>query len=194
MIKLFNRNSKPQSDADLLEQYQKTNDLGVLGDLYQRYMEMQLGLCYKYLRDTGQAEDAVMAIFEELVEKVKRQKIDRFDKWLYVLSKNHCLMKLRKDNKKSLTVIYDSELVHNEGASHPNGDWLAQEWDEETLVKLESCMEILPKSQAQCIRQHYFDKKSYKEIAELSGEEQNKVRSHIQNGRRNLKNCLERKR
>ena len=177
-----------------MKQYKSTDDLNVLGELYQKYLELQLGLCYKYLQDKGKAEDAVMAIFEELVEKVKLQEIDNFDKWLYVLSKNHCLMQLRKENKKSLTVIYDSELMHNQGEAHPVGDWLDQDFDEEMLQKLESCMETLADKQANCIRKHYFEKKSYKEIAESMDEDPNKIRSYIQNGRRNLKNCLERNR
>jgi len=156
-------------------------------------MEMQFGLCYKYLQDKGKAEDAVMSIFEELIEKVKLQKIEKFDKWLYVLSKNHCLMALRKENKKSLTVIYDSDLMQNEGDVHPEDDWLDAEWDEETLEKLEICLKKLSNQQQTCIRQHYFDKKSYKEIASFMDIESNKVRSYIQNGRRNLKNCIERK-
>ncbi len=176
-----------------MEQYRKTNDLDVLGTLYQRYMEMQFGLCYKYLQDRGKAEDAVMSIFEELIEKVKLQKIERFDKWLYVLSKNHCLMTLRKENKKSLTVIYDSDLMQNEGDMHPEDDWLDAEWDEKTLEKLEICLKKLPIEQQSCIRQHYFDKKSYKEIASFMDKDTNKIRSYIQNGRRNLKNCIERK-
>ncbi len=176
-----------------MAQYQKTNDIAALGTLYQRYMEMQLGLCYKYLRDRGKAEDAVMSIFEELVEKVKLQKIEKFDKWLYVLSKNHCLMALRKQNKKSLTVIYDSELMQNEGDLHPEEEWLEEDVDEEMLQKLEFCLKKLPEEQQNCIRQHYFEKKSYKEIAHLMKIDNNKIRSHIQNGRRNLKNCIERK-
>ena len=157
-------------------------------------MEMQFGLCYKYLQDRGKAEDAVMSIFEELIEKVKQQKIEKFDKWLYVLSKNHCLMVLRKENKKSLTVIYDSDLMQNERDLHPKEDWLDAEWDEETLEKLEFCLQKLSKEQQSCIRQHYFDKKSYKEIAIFMDQEPNKIRSYIQNGRRNLKNCIERNR
>jgi len=175
-----------------LAQYQRSGDLDVLGTLYQRYMQMQFGLCYKYLQDRGKAEDAVMAIFEELIKKVKLQKIENFDKWLYVLSKNHCLMAIRSENKKSLTVIYDTELVHNEGELHPESDdWFEAEWNEETLKKLEICLKTLPDVQQTCIRQHYFDKKSYKEIANLIDEDYNKVRSYIQNGRRNLKNCIE---
>jgi RNA polymerase sigma-70 factor (ECF subfamily) len=156
-------------------------------------MEMQLGLCYKYLQDRGKAEDAVMSIFEELIEKVKRQKIEKFDKWLHVLSKNHCLMALRKENKKSLTVIYDSDLMQNEGDLHPEDDWFEEDLDEEMLKKLEFCLKKLPDEQQSCIRQHYFMKKSYKEIANFMNKDSNKIRSYIQNGRRNLKNCIERK-
>jgi RNA polymerase sigma-70 factor (ECF subfamily) len=39
----------------------------------------------------------------------------------------------------------------------------------------------------------YLEQKCYKDIADLTGYDLNKVKSAIQNGKRNLKICMERK-
>ncbi|HEY0653572.1 MAG TPA: sigma factor-like helix-turn-helix DNA-binding protein, partial [Chryseosolibacter sp.] len=62
---------------------------------------------------------------------------------------------------------------------------------ESNLRKLEGCIETLPEEQRQCVKLFYLQKKCYKEITELTGFELNKVKSYIQNGKRNLKICME---
>ena len=57
---------------------------------------------------------------------------------------------------------------------------------------LEKCLGELPDAQRVSVHMFYYEDKSYKEIADTINEELGKVRSFIQNGRRNLKLCLER--
>ena len=71
----------------------------MLGELYQRYMELVYGVCLKYFRDPEESKDAVMNIFEELVHKLTVHNVENFKSWLHVLAKNHCLMQLRKKNR-----------------------------------------------------------------------------------------------
>ena len=67
-------------------------------------------------------------------------------------------------------------------------------WENEaTFKKLEQCMETLPEDQKHSIQLFFLQKKCYNEIAEITGFEWNKVRSYIQNGKRNLKLCIEEK-
>jgi DNA-directed RNA polymerase specialized sigma24 family protein len=56
---------------------------------------------------------------------------------------------------------------------------------------LQFCLGTLPQDQRKTIELFYLEGKCYNEIAELTGLEWNKVRSYIQNGRRNLKICME---
>ena len=191
MLRLFRRNITDESDEKLVELYQSTGDLEQLGVLYERYVELVYGVCLKFFKDSSLAEDAVMSIFETLVEKVKTQDIRQFRPWLHVVAKNHCLMQLRK---KNLTVSYDemspgmqAEVVQSAGTVHPL-EVFEENGEEQALKK---CMENLVPQQKHCVEQFYFDNKSYKEIAELTGEDLGMVRSHIQNGRRNLKICME---
>ncbi len=161
--------------------------MGVLGELYGRYMELVYGVCFKYFKEAEASRDAVMQIFEELVLKLRKHEVDNFRAWLHQVAKNHCLMQLRTPRNLK-TVEFNGELVQTEETMHLN----AVLEKEENFKKLESCLEQLTGEQQQSIRLFYLDGKCYNEIVEATGLEWSKVRSFIQNGRRNLKNCMER--
>jgi RNA polymerase sigma-70 factor (ECF subfamily) len=180
-------NSKKQSDESdkaLLTRYSQTADLGVLGELFKRYSSMVYYVCYRYLQDSEQSRDAVMQIFEELIGKVNKQEIKQFSSWLYVLSRNYCLMQLRSAKKMQYTTI--DEFMELPAELH-----LDTESKEKQLTALERCMEKLPEAQKQSIDLFFMNEKCYKEITELTGFSLNEVKSYIQNGKRNLKICME---
>ncbi|HLO80092.1 MAG TPA: sigma-70 family RNA polymerase sigma factor [Chitinophagaceae bacterium] len=176
------------SDLELIERYQKTQDNEILGILYERYMHLVYGTCLKYLKDGEAAKDAVMNIFEELLTKLRTHQVDNFRSWLFVVSKNHCLMQLRKESRTRTTEIPIS-LMQSEEEIHLNGVMEK----EKHLTDLEECLEKLPDEQQRSVRLFYLENKCYNEIAELTGIEWNRIRSHIQNGRRNLKICMDKK-
>lgn len=158
----------------------------MLGDLYSRYMEMVYGVCLKYLKDPDEAQDAVMSIFEELVGKLKQHSVDHFKSWLYTLAKNHCLMKLRSQKKMPMAKM-DEEFVQSEEDLHLR-DVLDRE---EHFRQLDECMEQLQEDQRKVIEAFYLQGKCYNEISAETGIEWKSVRSYLQNGRRNLKICME---
>ncbi len=160
--------------------------MSVLGELYQRYMELVYGVCLKYFKEPETAKDSVMQIFEELVSKLKRHEVDNFKGWLHQVAKNHCLMQLRTP-KNLKTVEFKTEFVQSEENVHLNG--VLEK--EENFKKLEFCLGTLSEEQRMVIKLFYLDGKCYNEIVETTGHDWNQVRSLIQNGRRNLKNCME---
>ncbi len=174
------------SDDALIALYKKSGDLEVLATLYGRYMYLVYGVCLKYLQDEELSKDAVMQIFEELVVKLKIHEVKQFKSWLHVLSRNHCLMALRKSSKNK-TVSLEDAFVENTDFVHLNID----ETKETQLTIMESCMESLPNEQRISVDLFYLQEKCYKEIAEITGYELQKVKSYIQNGKRNLKICIE---
>jgi RNA polymerase sigma-70 factor (ECF subfamily) len=182
----FLRPSTPEhwTDEQLLEKYLSGGSSQHLGKLYERYMPMVYGVCLKILKDPGKAEDAVMNIYEELTRKVREHKIESFRGWLYVLARNHCLMEWRK-NQRRPTDLHDNMSRHD-GAEQ------AFEYElPKNGTPLEKCLDELPAQQRKSVEWFYFEEKSYKEISDLITEDVGKVRSYIQNGRRNLKICLE---
>ncbi len=188
MTFLKNISSTNQSDTELVLAYRQSGDLKVLGELYQRYMELVYGVCLKYLKEPELAQDAVMQIFEELVSKLKKHEVDNFRGWLHQVAKNYCLMQLRTP-KNLKTIALPPLLMQNEEDVHLNGVMEK----EENFQKLEKCIASLSDEQRTMIKLFYLDGKCYNEIVEITGLEWNHVRSSIQNGRRNLKLCMEKK-
>jgi RNA polymerase sigma-70 factor (ECF subfamily) len=191
MFKRFRRHTTNQTDEELVALYQSTGDLSHLGQAFERYVELVYGVCLKYFKNSTLAEDAVMDIFETLAKKAKTHDIRQFRPWLYVMAKNHCLMQLRK---KDLTDSYDdmspasqAAVVQFAGVVHPI-DEFEPDGQEQAL---NDCLKRLPPQQLQCVKDFYYGGKSYKQISEESGEELGRVRSNIQNGRRNLRICME---
>lgn len=174
-----------RSDQELVALYKQQGDIRVLGELYQRYMDLLFAVCLKYLRDAEMAKDAVMNIFEELVSKLPRHEVIHFRGWVYTVAKNHCLMQLRA--KKQIPLSLDPEFMQLTDNMHLNG--VLEK--EENLEQLTKCIDTLSADQRQSVQLFYLQEKSYKEIAGITNMEWNRVRSLIQNARRNLKNCME---
>jgi len=173
------------TDPELLALYKQTADSAVLAELYQRYMDLLYAVCLKYLNDPETAKDAVMAIFEELIPKLKKHEVTNFKGWVYAVTRNHCLMQLRSADPMLKEI--DEERMQLTEELHLNGV-KEKEWH---LNMMGQCLEGLSADQKKTVELFYLQEKSYKAIAELSGFDHNKVRSLIQNGRRNLKICME---
>ena len=177
---------KDLDDAALLLRYKSTGSLDALGALYNRYMHLVYGVCLNYFKEEESSKDAVMQIFEELVVKLKIHEVQNFKSWLHVLTRNHCLMALRKLAKNN-TVSIDDTFVENTDFVHLDID----DTKETQLTVMEKCMETLTEEQRRSVDLFYLQEKCYKEVAELTGYEMVKVKSYIQNGKRNLKICIE---
>lgn len=181
--------SKP-NDLDLIERFRE-GDKSALGELFRRYLPQSYGVALKYLRDPMESEDAVMQVFEKLHKDLFRHEVHNFKSWLHSVVRNHCLMELRK--KKGLyTVPLDfaetgaasmekSSLEHHHDEKSP----------EERLTELEMAVKHLNSEQKICIELFFLQQMSYKDISEKTGFTLLQIKSHIQNGKRNLKIFLE---
>lgn len=184
--KSISHSSSP--DQELADRYRDTGNIELLGHLFERYMELVYGVCLKYLSDPALAQDAVMNIFEELVQKLQRHEVTNFKSWLYSLTKNHCLMQLRSQKNKTF-VSMDIELMQSHEDLHLNGIFDK----EKTFETLNKCLESLSVEQKAAVEMFYLEEKSYKEISSITNNDWPKVKSLIQNGRRNLKICMDRR-
>lgn len=174
------------SDVELVAQYKVSGDLAVVGTLFNRYMTMVYGVCMKYLKNREESRDATMQIFEKLIVSLREHEITHFKSWLYVTSRNHCLMALRARKGQNFDEI-SSDFMENGLLLH-----LQEEPEMETnLIKLEKCIEHLVAEQKHCVTLFYMQQKCYKEIVQITGFDDSKVKSYIQNGKRNLKLCME---
>ena len=189
MTFLKNIKANDISDKELIAAYKSSSDLSYVSTLYQRYMDLVFGVCLKYFKDAEKSKDAVMDIYEELCKKLKLHEVDNFKGWLQVLARNYCLMQLRSPRNMK-TTEFNADFMQSNQTTHLENGVLEKE---ENFKKLEECMEQLTAEQKETIELFFLQKKCYNEIADITGHEWSKVRSFIQNGKRNLKICMEEK-
>lgn len=173
------------TDLELIDQFKKTGSNDLVGLLFSRYTSLVYGVCLKYLKDREEAKDAVMQLFEKLLTTLKAHEVEHFKSWLYVTARNHCLMKLRAQKGK-YTEELSPFLMETSADVHLEEDEM-----ESNLGKLEKCIEKLGHEQKTCVKMFFLHEKCYKDITVLTGYELIKVKSFIQNGKRNLKICME---
>ncbi|MFL5748444.1 MAG: RNA polymerase sigma factor [Niastella sp.] len=177
------------SDQQLLNSFYSSRDNHWLGILLQRYTLLLLGVCMKYLKNEEEAKDCVQQVFLKAITELHKYKVEYFKSWLYMVAKNHCLMKLRDKQTRNPAEIRD------EMAITPQDDpGLTPHLEKDRqLEMMEECLQELNKDQKQCVTLFYLEKRSYNEIADITGFTLMQVKSYIQNGKRNLKILLERK-
>ena len=176
------------TDEELLQKYCESGELEYLVEVYKNYMPLVYGVALKYLRRPEDAQDAVMQLFEELIVKVKETKIQSFKAWLYTCIRNNCLMELRTRNKNLLETLDESFMEFCDDFHLILGSG-----DENREKALWECIESLPEKQRISVNEFFLNELSYKEVEERTGFSSKMVKSFIQNGKRNLRLCLERK-
>lgn len=175
------------TDQELLELYYRDGNKEWLGVLLPRYTLMLYGLCMKYLKDEALAKDMVQQVFLKVLNDLHKHKVTYFKSWLYTLTKNECLMELRA---KGIVVRDIEENIRDESAQWDAFTAILEK--EEKLTQVEIALEQLNHEQSLCIRMFFFEKKSYQQIADGTTFSVSQVKSHIQNGKRNLRIILER--
>lgn len=178
-------------DSEIIKLYKETGNPEWVGVLFERYTHLVFGICLKYLKDEEDSKDAVMEIFESLFKDLLIHDVKNFKSWLYSVSKNFCLMQLRK-----LKIIPRTEEITEKKMNHSFVEFMQelhpykeQEIDE-MFNKLQEAMDQLKPGQERCIELMYLQEKSYKEVAEITGYNLKQVKSYIQNGKRNLEKML----
>jgi RNA polymerase sigma-70 factor (ECF subfamily) len=177
------------TDQELLEKFYADHNNEWLGILLERYTLLLLGVCMKYLKNEDDAKDSVQQIFLKVIQELHKYRVEYLKSWIYMVAKNHCLMKLR-DKQGKVPVEINEKLLSSPG----------EETDRQVLLQNDQAIELMEEAlkelnpeQKQCVTLFYLQKKTYQEINEITGFSLLQVKSYIQNGKRNLKILIERK-
>jgi RNA polymerase sigma-70 factor (ECF subfamily) len=182
--------AEKKSDAELIDSFKSGGDGAALGILFERYVHLVYGVCMKYLKNTEESRDATMQIFEKIRFDLQKHNVEKFSYWLHTVSKNYCLMQLRsKDAMKS----YDDKLLVTEDGVVEDtiADFIGEGDTDRLLEILPKAIENLNTEQRICIELFYLKEKCYEEVSSLTGYDMKKVKSYIQNGKRNMKIYLQ---
>ena len=177
------------TDQELLERFYADHDNEWLGILLQRYTLLLLGVSMKYLKNEEEAKDSVQQIFLKVIQELQKYKVEYFKSWLYMVAKNHCLMKLREKQGKFTAEINERQMAQPDEET----DRQALLQNDHALELMELALKELHPEQQQCVTLFYLQKKSYQEVSEETGYSMLQVKSYIQNGKRNLKILIEKK-
>lgn len=150
---------------------------------------MVFGVCMKYLKDVSLSEDATQTIFEKVIREIGKYEIPYFKSWLYSVAKNHCLMELRKSPSKFNMSSDDISTLEIQSEDIQDIEF-EDSLKEEQIKTLRAGLEQIKKEQSQCLNLFYLQHKSYKEIEKITGFTFREIKSHIQNGKRNLRIIL----
>jgi len=175
-------------DKELLDKFYSDGNNDWLGILFKRYTMLLFGVCMKYLKDEEESKDAVQQIFLKAITELKKYKVDFFKSWLYMMAKNLCLMKIRDRQGRIPLELTDQVLALEE--VNTKSDLLEKD---KTLLLVEESLKELNTEQQRCLKLFYFDKRSYQQITDVTGYNLLQVKSYIQNGKRNLKQIVEKK-
>ena len=182
------------SDEELIGLYQDSGNMECVAELFERYTHLVYGICLGYFRNREKCRDGVMEIFESLFEKLLHHEVASFKNWLYAVTKNYCLMILRKEKtyNNHINNVKQTDQVREEEQKQ---DYLISSeyntFESEKEGDLAKAINQLDSRQKTCIRLLYLEDKSYKDISELTGYSMKEIKSYIQNGRRNLKIYLQ---
>lgn len=183
ILNVTNQKANHIDDRELLQNFYNDHDNKWLGMLLPRYTLLLLGVCMKYLKNEEDARDSVQQIFLKAIGELHKYKVEYFKSWIYMIAKNHCLMKLRDHGRFAVEVTDNIAVAEEEDrAMHIEKD--------QTLERMQTALQQLNKEQKLCVTLFYLEKKSYTEIAEETGFSKLQVKSHLQNGKRNLKLLL----
>ncbi len=187
---LFKKKKEYVNDEDLLLQYKQSGDKDLFADLFKKHVTTVYGTCLFYLQDKDEAQDATMVLFEKLMLDISTREINNFKAWLSFVVRNHCISLIRKSktaskNKKS---YYEFEM---EETSYEAEEKIQSVSDDVLLQEMKNCLPRLKDKQRICVERFYLQNKSYQDIADETGYSLNEIKSHIQNGKRNLKLMIE---
>lgn len=180
------------SDEELLKAYKQTGNKELFADLFKKHVSVVYGTCLFYLQNKAEAQDATMVLFEKLMVEIHKNEIQNFKGWLSFVVRNHCISLIRKNKVQSRNIKSYYEFEYEE----PNAETeekINSIDDDLVLENMKQCLPKLKENQRLCVELFYLKDKSYQEIANETSFTLNEIKSHIQNGKRNLKLLLEEK-
>lgn len=183
-MKLFKTHISKLSDIELIKAYQKENAQKFTAELFSRYAHLVFGVSLKYLKSEPEAKDLTQNVYTVIQKKLKTHEVTNFSSWLHQLTKNECLIELRRNKRIELVPLTENNLEEED--SHIDEKILLETKIETLLKELEN----LKPAQKECMKLFYLKKMSYREITSSTPYSEKEVKSYIQNGKRNLKNQL----
>ncbi len=155
--------------------------------LIEEHKEMVFKTCLRYLREPEDARDIAQDVFVEALNAVADfRKEAAISTWLYRIAVNKSLNFLKKHKRRTLSDDMSGHIpenMHEQDAS-------AKSENEEQKRILSEAISTLSENQRIAFTLHKIEGKSYKEIAQQTGQSLSSVESLIHRAKQNLQKKL----
>ncbi|MFK7932659.1 MAG: RNA polymerase sigma factor [Saprospiraceae bacterium] len=193
---LNRQNIEQLSDEELIHRFQRDGHRIYVSMLYRRYEHLVYGNALKYFTDHNDRKDVVGEVFEKVMRKLPDTAVKSFPNWLFIMTRNICISRLRKHSPE-----YSSsdnwEEVEKKSDNFMENAAVARLMNEQNsnqqLELLREAVAELNEEQRKCVQLFFLEEKSYREITEITAFSIKKVKSMLQNGKRNLRIQLNKK-
>jgi RNA polymerase sigma-70 factor, ECF subfamily len=193
-IRFLNKQPAVQqfSDEELVSRFSATQQQTYFEELYRRYKHLAYGVCLKLMKNEDESRDVVSDVFKILFTKLPSSDIKSFKAYLYTVSRNECIAKLRQ-KKSEMEKLAKYNRVENSPNDFMENEGFAALFNAHPTMEqeVERAVGQLGDEQKTCIHLFFYEDKSYREIATETGFTEKQVKSYLQNGKRNLRIILE---
>lgn len=150
--------------------------------LYEMHSSRMYAVCYRYVKDSMQAQDILITAFTKVFEKIGQFKNEgSFEGWIRRIVVNEALSHLRRQR----TMYVETDL--EEADRHPDYEHLSDHLEAEDLLNM---IAELPSGYRVVFNMYAIDGYSHKEIAEHLGISENTSKSQLSRARNYLQKLL----
>jgi RNA polymerase sigma-70 factor (ECF subfamily) len=166
-------------------------DTNAFAALVDRYKDMVFTLSLKMLQNREEAEEAAQDTFIKVYKSLAKFKGEsKFSTWIYQITYNNCLDRLRKQ-KRSRNVVELDEFTEHEVRSLANVLHTIEETERKELIK--KSLNLLAAEENFLLTLYYFNEASLKEISAIMGINENNVKIKLFRSRKKLATILKNK-
>lgn len=165
-----------------------TNAFSVLVD---RYKDLVFTLALRMVKNREEAEEVSQDTFIKVFKSLEKFKGDsKFSTWIYKVSYNTCLDRIKK-NKKDQNVVPIDEFTEHQVKTIDNA--LDQMEEQEYKDKIQKCLHLLPSEDSFLLTLYYFEEQSLEEISKVVNLTANNVKVKLFRSRKKLTTILREK-
>lgn len=163
-------------------------DTQAFAPLVDRYKNLVYTLALRLIKNTEEAEEAAQDTFIKVFRSLDKFKGEsKFSTWVYKITYNTCLDRLKKQKAAPYAVPIDDYGTRQLAATENILDALDEQQRHRAL---QDCLKLLPGDEAFLLTLYYFEEQSLEEIAQVLGIKANNVKVKLFRCRKRLGDIL----
>ena len=165
----------------------RQGDSSALDPLYRESSKPLLSLCYTYLREIHDSEEALSETYILVVRNIHKYNGKNGFNWIYTIAKNVCLNMIRR-KKKSVSVDFNDEETVN--TLDLRSDAEIRVFDESGIISIAE--RVLNENEFRILVMHAVNDMKFKDVAKVVGGFEATVRWQYNNAIKKVKSAYER--